>query len=170
MTKTAPIHIEVKDLRAQIPNLNVGDKIFLSGIVFTARDAAHKRIHYKIENKLPLPFDIKDAVIYYTGPTPPPPGMPIGSCGPTTSCRMDKYTPELLDLGLVATIGKGERSEIVQESIKKNRAIYFSAIGGAGAVSCKYVKSCEVIAFEDLGCESVKKLYLENFPLFVSYI
>lgn len=157
-------------MKSQIHELNIGDKVFLSGIVFTARDAAHKLIQNQINQGLPLPFDVDGSVIYYTGPTPTPPGMLIGSCGPTTSHRMDKYTSQLLDLGLVATIGKGDRSEDVQQSIRRNKAVYFSAIGGAGAVSCKYIKSCEIVAFEELGCEAVRKLHFDKFPLFVTYI
>ena len=115
-----------------------------------------------------LPFDLENAVIYYAGPTPAPEGKPIGSCGPTTSGRMDRFAPRLLDLGLGGMIGKGERSQEVRDAIVRNKAIYLCAVGGAGALACNCIKSCEVIAFEDLGCESVKRLYVERFPLIVA--
>lgn len=148
-------------------SLHAGDRVILSGVVYTARDAAHKRIDALLDRGEPLPFDIRGAVIYYAGPTPAPEGMPIGSCGPTTSARMDPYTPRLLDLGLAGIIGKGDRSQEVCEAIVRNRAVYLCAIGGAGALAAKCVESCEVIAFEDLGCESVKRLVLRDFPLIV---
>ena len=147
--------------------MSVGDRVFLSGEVFTARDAAHKRIFELIKNGKALPFEIKNSVIYYAGPTPTPKNLAIGSCGPTTSARMDKYTPLLLDMGLTATIGKGERSEEVIKSIVKNKSVYLCALGGAGALAAKHITACEVIAFEDLGCESIKKLTFNNFPLIV---
>lgn len=148
-------------------SVSVGDKIFLSGTVYTARDAAHKRIFDLIKNNQPLPFDLKNSVIYYAGPTPTPPGQAIGSCGPTTSSRMDNYANTLYDIGVSCTIGKGPRSENVINSIIKNAALYLCAIGGAGALASKTIKKCDVIAFDDLGCESVKKLELVDFPLFV---
>lgn len=137
----------------------------LSGYIYTSRDAAHKRIFELLDSGSNLPYDLKNAVIYYAGPTPAPEGMPIGSCGPTTSSRMDVYSPRMLDLGLAAMIGKGERNQDVCDAIVRNHAVYFCAIGGAGALAAKCIKSCEVIAFDDLGCESVKKLYIEDFPL-----
>lgn len=137
----------------------------LSGYIYTSRDAAHKRIFELLDSGGKLPYDLKNAVIYYAGPTPAPEGMPIGSCGPTTSGRMDVYSPRMLDLGLAAMIGKGERSQAVCDAIVRNHAVYFCAIGGAGALAAKCIKSCEVIAFDDLGCESVKRLYIEHFPL-----
>lgn len=148
--------------------LRAGDRVLLSGTVYTARDAAHKRIKALIDNNDSLPFDLQNSVIYYAGPTPTPENLPIGSCGPTTSGRMDKFTPEFLDLGLKAMIGKGSRSNEVCEAIIRNKAIYFCAIGGAGALASKCITKCEVIAFEDLGCESIKKLEIEDFPLVVS--
>ncbi len=148
--------------------LKAGDRVLLSGIVYTARDAAHKRIKAMIDNNEQLPFDLKNSVIYYAGPTPTPEGLSIGSCGPTTSSRMDKFSPEFLDLGLVAMIGKGPRSNEVCEAINRNNAVYFCAIGGAGALASKCITSAEVIAFDDLGCESIKKLEIENFPLIVA--
>ena len=160
-------NINTNELKEFCPKLKVGDKIFLSGTVYTSRDAAHKRIFEYLEKNVPLPFDINGAVIYYAGPTPTPEGLPIGSCGPTTSLRMDSYTPKLLDMGLVATIGKGGRSKEVIEAIKRNKSVYLCAIGGAGALACECISECEVIGFEDLGCESVKRLTFNSFPLIV---
>lgn len=142
--------------------------MLLSGTVYTSRDAAHKRIKQLINNKEKLPFNLKNAVIYYAGPTPTPDGLAIGSCGPTTSSRMDVFTPEFLDLGLVAMIGKGPRNKKVCSSIIRNNAVYFCAVGGAGALASKCITKCEVIAFEDLGCESVKRLEINDFPLIVA--
>ena len=159
--------IDTKDLKRLSPDLRYGDKVFLSGTVFTARDAAHKRIAEMIKNGEKLPFEIYGAVIYYTGPTPTPDNLAIGSCGPTTSCRMDTFTPALLDMGLAATIGKGERNQSVIDAIVKNKSVYLCALGGAGALAAKRIKKCDVIAFEDLGCESVKKLQFDKFPLIV---
>ena len=161
-------YIKTDDLKKQCPLLKVGDRVFLSGTVYTARDAAHKRMFEYINNGKEPPFIIDGAVIYYAGPTPTPEGLPIGSCGPTTSARMDVYTPRLLDMGLTATIGKGERSQEVQDAIERNGSVYLCAIGGAGALACRQIKSCEVIAFDDLGCESVKKLEFKDFPLIVA--
>ncbi len=155
-------------LREYAPLLKAGDRVILSGTVYTARDAAHKRIAAAIENGEKVPFELKNAVIYYAGPTPAPQGLAVGACGPTTSGRMDVFTPLLLDNGLAAMIGKGERSEKVCESIKKNKAVYLCAIGGAGALASKCIKECSVIAYDDLGCESVKKLRFEDFPLTVA--
>ena len=160
--------INVNELKDIAPKLKAGDKVELSGYVYTARDAAHKRIAQLIKENKPLPFTIENAVIYYAGPTGTKEGMVIGSCGPTTSGRMDIYTPRLLDMGLAGIMGKGERNAAVEEALIRNKAVYFCAVGGAGALACKCIKSCEVIAFEDLGCESVKKLYIENFPLTVT--
>lgn len=161
-------HINVDSLKTLSPELNAGDKVLLSGVVYTSRDAAHKRITELIGQNKPLPYGLNGAVIYYAGPTGTKEGMVIGSCGPTTSGRMDKYAPSFLDMGLAAMIGKGERDQAVIDAIIRNKAVYFCAIGGAGALACKCIKSCEVIAFEDLGCESVKKLYIEDFPLTVA--
>lgn len=161
------IKVNTSDLKSIVPSLKVGDKISLSGTVYTARDAAHKRIFELLERKQKLPFPIENSVIYYAGPTPTPKGMSIGSCGPTTSCRMDPYSPTLYNLGLTATIGKGERAKEVIDAIKNNGAVYLCAIGGAGALAATSITSCEVIAFEDLGCESVKKLTFKDFPLYV---
>ena len=143
-----------EELKAVSGELKCGDKILLSGVVYTARDAAHKRFNALLDEGKELPIPLKDAVIYYAGPTPAPEGKPIGSCGPTTSGRMDRFAPRLLDLGLGGMI--------------RNGAVYLCAIGGAGALACNCIKSCEVVAFEELGCESVKKLYVEDFPLVVA--
>lgn len=148
--------------------LKAGDRVLLSGTVYTARDAAHKKIKALIDNNESLPFELQNAAVYYAGPTPTPEGFAIGSCGPTTSGRMDKFTPEFLDLGLKAMIGKGPRSNEVCEAIIRNKAVYFCAVGGAGALASKCITKCEVIAFEDLGCESVKKLEIKGFPLIVA--
>lgn len=163
----ADITIDTKDLSSAAGKLRAGDRIRLNGTVYTARDAAHKRIKKLIEEGGRLPFDLKGAAIYYAGPTPAKGGMPIGSCGPTTSGRMDPYTPMLMDMGLAATIGKGDRSPAVYDAIVRNGALYLCAIGGAGALYAGRVEQCEVIAFDDLGCESVKRLRVKDFPLIV---
>lgn len=162
------IELDTSDLKEKAATLRAGDKVLLSGTVYTSRDAAHKRIKVCIDNGEPLPYDINGAAIYYAGPTAAKDGMAIGSCGPTTSSRMDVYSPMLLDMGLSAMIGKGERSEAVCEAIRRNGAVYFCAIGGAGALACKCITECEIIAFEELGCESVKRLRFEKFPLIVA--
>lgn len=156
------------EIKESFRKLKVGQSILLSGTVYTARDAAHKRIAELIKKGEKLPFDLEGAIIYYAGPTPAKKGMAIGSCGPTTSARMDKFAPELYDLGVAATVGKGERDEKVVLSCKKNKAVYFCAIGGAGALAAARIKKCEVVAFDDLGCESVKKLEFDKFPLIVA--
>lgn len=160
--------LDTKELQEKAKDLRAGDRVLLSGEVFTSRDAAHKRIMSALDNGEELPFEIKGASIYYAGPTPTPDNLPIGSCGPTTSGRMDPFAPRLYDLGLSCTIGKGERSKEVCDAIKRNGAVYLCAVGGAGALACKSITSCEVIAYEDLGCESVKQLRFDNFPLIVA--
>lgn len=165
MSQSSIIKADIAQLRSLAPSLKAGDKVLLSGVVYTSRDAAHKRINALIDEGSQLPYDLKDAVIYYAGPTPSPEGKPIGSCGPTTSGRMDRYAPRFLDLGLIGMIGKGERSDEVCEAIVRNGAVYFCAVGGCGALAASRIKSCEVIAFDDLGCESVKRLYIEDFPV-----
>ena len=159
--------IRAQDLKNCAKELRIGEKILLSGYVYTARDAAHKRIAALLDAGEEPPFPLDGAVIYYAGPTPAPPGKPIGSCGPTTSGRMDPYAPRLLDLGLAAMIGKGERAPSVQDAIVRNGAVYLCAVGGAGALAARCIKEMQVIAFEDLGCESVKRLRIEDFPLVV---
>lgn len=157
--------INTEDLSAKAKDISAGDKVLLSGTVYTARDAAHKRIISLIDNNELLPFNLSGATIYYAGPTPTPAGLAIGSCGPTTSSRMDIYTPTLLDLGLKCIIGKGQRNADVVNSIIRNEAVYLCAIGGAGALASKHITQCEEIAFFDLGCESVKRLAFKDFPL-----
>lgn len=159
--------VTTKQLADKTVLLQAGDDILLTGTIYTARDAAHKRLAQMIEEKQPLPFELKGAIIYYCGPTPAPDGMVIGSCGPTTSSRMDPYTPRLYSLGLAATIGKGRRSAGVNSAIVKNRGYYLCALGGCGALIADCVKSCEIVAFEDLGCEAVRKLEVEKMPLIV---
>lgn len=153
--------------REKLEPLRAGDTVFLTGTIYTARDAAHKRLIEMIENQEPLPFEVKDAVIYYVGPTPEKPGNPIGAAGPTTSYRMDAYAPTLLDLGETAMIGKGQRSQEVKDTAIRNGAVYFAAIGGAGALMAQKVKSAEIVAFEDLGPEAVRRLQVEDFPVTV---
>lgn len=162
------LRLDTKDIKNMASSLRAGDTVYLSGTVYTSRDAAHKRIFELLKNNKTLPYDIKGAVIYYAGPTPTPDGLAIGSCGPTTSSRMDVYAPKMLDMGLAAMVGKGPRSKEVCDAIVRNGAVYFCAIGGAGALASKCITKCEIIAFEDLGCESVKKLEFRDFPLTVA--
>ena len=147
--------------------LHAGDQVYLTGKIYTGRDAAHKRLVALLDEGKELPFDPMDQIIYYVGPTPTKPGRVFGSGGPTTSGRMDAYAPRLLSLGLRGMIGKGYRNEAVIDSIKENSGVYFGAIGGAGAIIGKCVKSCKIIAFEDLGPEAIRELYVEDFPLTV---
>ena len=160
-------HISSENLKELCPKLRAGDKVYLNGNVYTSRDAAHKRIFELIDNKQELPYPICNSVIYYAGPTETPDNLVIGSCGPTTSSRMDNFTPLLYNMGLTATIGKGERNQAVIDSIISNKAVYLCALGGAGALAAKSITSSRVIAFEDLGCESVKQLQFYEFPLIV---
>lgn len=150
-----------------IASLKTGDRVEITGVIYTARDAAHKRLleEYKATKK--LPFDIKGQIVYYVGPCPAKPGQALGSCGPTTSYRMDAYTPELLDLGLKGMIGKGQRNKEVIDAMIRNKAVYFAAIGGAAAIISKSVKKAEVIAYDDLGPEAIQRLEVENFPCIV---
>ena len=145
-----------------VKTLKAGERVLISGEIYTARDAAHKRMMEALAAGEPLPFDVKDKIIYYAGPAPAKPGEVIGSCGPTTSGRVDAYTPALLDLGLTGMLGKGERSAEVVASMQKNCAVYFAAIGGAGALIAKSVKAAEPVAYEDLGAEAIVKLTVEN--------
>lgn len=150
-----------------LDSLKAGDRVLLSGTVYTARDAAHKRMVDQEKEGIPFPIDVAGQVIYYMGPTPAKPGEVIGSAGPTTSGRMDLYTPRLLEKGLKGMIGKGYRNEEVKAAIKKHRAVYFGAVGGAAALIARSIKAVEVIAYEDLGTEAIRKLTIENFPVFV---
>ena len=152
-----------------VRELKAGDCVALSGTILTARDCAHKRIFELLDAEKELPFEIKDSVIFYAGPCPAKPDTVSGSCGPTTSARMNAYAPRLLDLGLSAIIGKGEMSDTVREAIKKNNAVYFAAIGGAGALYASCIKRSECIAFDDLLAEAVYKLEVEDFPVIVAY-
>ena len=161
------IELDSTDLRAILRTLRAGDRVSLSGPVYTARDAAHKRLFELLDAGKELPIPIRGKVVYYAGPTPAPPGRPIGSCGPTTSSRMDVFTPRLLELGLAGMIGKGERSREVNEAIKRFGAVYFCALGGAGALISRHVVSAREVAFPDLGCESIKEIILAGLPLTV---
>jgi fumarate hydratase subunit beta len=148
-----------------VASLHTGDTLLITGVLYTARDAAHKRLIELIEKGEELPFDIKGQIIYYVGPTPPKPGMSIGSAGPTTSGRMDPYAPHLIERGLKGLIGKGQRSQGVRDTMKKYKAVYLGATGGAGALLSKRIKKSEVIAFEDLGPEAIRRLEVADFPV-----
>ncbi len=152
-----------------VRSLKAGDEVAISGVIYTARDAAHKRLCELIEQNKKLPVSLEGQVIYFVGPTPARPGKIIGSAGPTTSSRMDKFSPMLLDAGLKGMIGKGYRGEAVRESLKKNCAVHFAALGGAGALLSQYIISAEVVAYEDLGTEAIRKLELKDFPAIVAY-
>ena len=153
--------------KEQVKNFKAGDRVLVTGTIYTARDAAHKRIVELLQKGEEPPFAIENSIVYYVGPTPAKPGHPIGSAGPTTSYRMDAYAPTLLDLGQLAMIGKGQRSDEVKEAVVRNGAVYLAAIGGAAALMARQIKSAEVIAFDDLGAEAVRKLYVEDLPLTV---
>lgn len=150
-----------------IRSLHIGDYVYLTGTIYTARDAAHKRMYESLQKGETLPIEIKENVLYYMGPSPARPGMAIGSAGPTTSSRMDKYTPDLLDLGMAGIIGKGKRSQGVTEAIVRNKAVYFAAVGGAGALLSKAILNAEVVAYDDLGTEAIHKLEVKDFPVVV---
>ena len=158
---TAPITDEV------VSELKAGDYVYISGTIYTAREAAHKRMYESLIKGEDIPIELKNNIIYYLGPSPAREGQVIGSAGPTTSSRMDKYTPLLLEKGLKGMIGKGKRSLEVKESMKKNNAVYFAAIGGAGALLSKCIKKAEVIAYDDLGTEAIRRLEVENLPVIV---
>lgn len=147
--------------------LNAGDYVYITGTIYTARDAAHKRMQEALECGEKLLLDMENNIIYYMGPSPAREGRPIGSAGPTTASRMDKYAPSLLDLGLKGMIGKGKRSQAVKDAIVRNGAVYFAAVGGAGALLAQSIKASEVIAYDDLGTEAIRKLEVENFPVIV---
>ena len=162
-----PLRLEVPYDKEKAKKLHIGDYVYLTGTIYTARDAAHKRMYEALEKGDGLPFDVDGNVIYYMGPSPAREGRPIGSAGPTTASRMDKYAPKLLDLGLAGMIGKGKRTEAVREAVIRNSAVYFAAVGGAGALLSKAIKSSEVIAYDDLGTEAIRKLSVEDFPVVV---
>lgn len=159
------LHLHTSELKLAIPELHAGDRVLLSGTIYISRDAAHKRIFSLLDQGKPLPYPLEGSVIYYAGPTPAQKGMAVGSCGPTTSSRMNPYAPRLLDLGLSAIIGKGEMSSEVRDALIRNKSAYFCAVGGAGALIACCIRTAEEIAFQDLGCESVKRFTVEELPI-----
>lgn len=160
-------HISAPIIEDEVKNLKSGDYVYITGTIYTARDAAHKRMYEALKKGDNLPIELKNNIIYYMGPSPAREGRPIGSAGPTTASRMDKYTPDMLDLGLKGMIGKGKRSEAVKEAIVRNSSVYFAAVGGAGALLSKSIKNSEVIAYDDLGTEAIRKLQVVDFPAIV---
>ena len=160
-------YLEFPFTKEKMKELRVGDYVYISGIIYTARDAAHKRMYESLHKGEEIPLDLKDNILYYMGPSPARKGRPIGSAGPTTSSRMDKYAPDLMDLGQTGMIGKGKRNQAVKDSIVKNGAVYFAAVGGAGALLSKSIVSSEVVAYEDLGTEAIRKLMVKDFPVIV---
>ena len=160
-------HIQAPLNREEIKNLKSGDYVYITGTIYTARDAAHKRMYEALQNGEQLPIDVENQIIYYMGPSPAREGRSIGSAGPTTSSRMDKYAPSLLDLKLAGMIGKGKRNQEVIDAIKRNDAIYFAAVGGAGALLSKCILESEVVAYDDLGTEAIRKLTVKDFPVIV---
>ena len=160
-------HMNVPMTKEEAASLKAGDYVYLTGTIYTARDAAHKRMQDAMDAGEPLPIELEGNVIYYMGPSPAREGRPIGSAGPTTASRMDKYTPALLDLGLGAMIGKGKRTKAVQEAIVRNSCVYFAAVGGAGALLSQRIKASQVVAYDDLGTEAIRKLEVEDFPVIV---
>lgn len=160
-------HIQAPLTPEAAKDLHAGDYVYISGTIYTARDAAHKRMYEALRRNETLPLEMAGNIIYYMGPSPAREGRPIGSAGPTTASRMDKYAPALLDLGLMGMIGKGKRSDAVKEAIVRNGAVYFAAVGGAGALLSKSITRSEVIAYDDLGTEAIRKLEVENFPVIV---
>jgi len=153
--------------KEDVERLKIGDRIFINGVIYTGRDAAHKRLFDLLQEGKDLPFDIKGQIIYYVGPTPAKPGQVFGSAGPTTSYRMDAYSPSLIEKGLKGMIGKGMRSDVVKEAMKNHKAVYFAATGGAGALLGKRVKKAQVVAYEDLGPEAIRRLEVEDLPVIV---
>ena len=162
LTLTTPLTNE------DMAKLKTGDRVLINGVIYTARDAAHKRMIELLDAGKELPFDVRGQIIYYAGPAPAKPGAVIGSCGPTTSYRMDPYAPRLIQQGLKGMIGKGTRSDEVKQAIMTHKAVYFAAIGGLGALLARTVKECEIIAYPDLGPEAVRRLVVENFPAIVA--
>ena len=160
-------HITVPVAKEEIQDLRAGDYVYITGTIYTARDAAHKRMWEALEKGEQLPIEMNNNIIYYMGPSPAREGRPIGSAGPTTASRMDKYAPQLLDLGLGAMVGKGKRNQAVIDAIVRNGSVYFAAVGGAGALLSKCITSAEVVAYDDLGTEAIRKLTVENFPAIV---
>ena len=162
-----PIRLKAPLSDKDLEKLKIGDRVLISGTVYTGRDAAHKRLFDLVQAGKDLPFDVRGQVIYYVGPAPAKPGQVLGSAGPTTSYRMDAYSPSLIAKGLKGMIGKGMRSEVVKEAMKKYKAVYFAATGGAGALLAKRVKKAEVVAYEDLGTEAIRRLEVEDLPVIV---
>lgn len=163
MNRRIQVPLQEKD----IEELRAGDYVYLTGTIYTARDAAHKRMYESMKKGETLPIELKGNVLYYLGPSPAREGQVIGSAGPTTSSRMDKYTPDMLDEGLKGMVGKGKRSTEVVEAIKRNHAVYFAAVGGAGALLAQCIKEAQVVAYEDLGTEAIRRLYIEDLPVIV---
>ena len=159
--------LNVPAKKEELVSLRAGDYVYLTGTIYTARDAAHKRMMDTLEKGESLPIDVKDNLIYYLGPTPARPGTVIGSAGPTTASRMDKYTPTLLDMGMAGMIGKGKRNQAVLDACVRNKSVYFAAVGGAGALLSKCIKKSEVVSYDDLGTEAIRKMEVENFPVIV---
>ncbi len=162
-----PIRLQPPLNDEDVETLDIGDRVVIHGIIYTGRDAAHKRLFDLLREGKPLPFDIQGQIIYYVGPTPAKPGQAFGSAGPTTSYRMDTYSPALMERGLKGMIGKGARSDAVKEAMKKYKAVYFAATGGAGALLAKRVKNAEIVAYEDLGPEAIRRLVVEDLPVIV---
>ncbi len=160
-------HIQAPMSKEEAKKLRAGDYVYISGTIYTARDAAHKRMYEALERGEQLPLEMCGNVIYYMGPSPAREGRPIGSAGPTTASRMDKYAPTLLDMGLIGMIGKGKRTDAVKEAIVRNGAVYFAAVGGAGALLSKSIVQSELVAYEDLGTEAIRRLEVKNFPVIV---
>lgn len=165
---TEPIRLTPPLTDADVERLRAGDKVLITGVIYTARDAAHKRLIELIEKGEKLPIDLKGQIIYYVGPTPAKPGQAIGSAGPTTSGRMDAYTPRLLELGLKGMVGKGGRGKEVLEAIKKYKSVYMAAVGGAAALIARSIRKAEIVAYEDLGPEAIRRLEVEDFPAIVA--
>jgi fumarate hydratase subunit beta len=162
-----PLRLTTPLTDADVVRLNAGDRVRLSGTLYTARDAAHQRLIAALDAGQPLPIDVRGQIVYYVGPTPPPPGKVIGSAGPTTGGRMDRYAPRLLALGLKGMIGKGHRSQPVRDAMRQHKAVYFGAVGGAGALLSRYITAAEVVAYDDLGTEAIRRLTVEDFPVIV---
>jgi fumarate hydratase subunit beta len=166
MNEVICLHTPLNEKKVEI--LHIGDRVFLNGTIYTARDEAHKRLVALIQQEKPLPFPLEGEVIYYVGPSPAMPGKPVGAAGPTTSYRMDPYTPILIALGLKGMIGKGARTDEVKNAIKRHKAVYFAAIGGAGALIARSIRSVEVVAYPELKTEAIRRLEVKNFPLIVA--
>ena len=160
-------HILAPISKEETADLRAGDYVYITGTIYTARDAAHKRMQETLDRGEPLPIELENNLIYYMGPSPAREGRPIGSAGPTTSSRMDKYAPQLMDLGLAGMIGKGKRSQAVMDAIMRNGVVYFAAVGGAGALLSKSIIASEVVAYDDLGTEAIRKLEVKDFPVIV---